>query len=212
VGYIYIVVSFLSKKMPCLAAEVRFLHFFLCVRTSDRGFDPPHGTTIFIRTQTIDRQSTHNRHTIQTIQKFKHSKIAFQINPCILLLSAPRKRLSNNRTRKHTLASLCFYFQLVHIPITTSFFFTFKPKQSFHIICLHLEKGVDSGYLLQVSDQKYKSYISFRYKTTTNIIFLKASILILFLFLLFSFSFSFSFSNVNKNKIIKSSNHQIIKS
>ena len=101
VGYIYIVVLVLSKKMPCLAAEVRFLHFFVLVRTSARGFDPPHGTTIFIRTQTIERQSTidyqlstinerlstsdyqlsiidyqlstiDNRQTIQTIKKLKN--------------------------------------------------------------------------------------------------------------------------------------------
>jgi hypothetical protein len=104
----------------CVNFEVKFI-----VRSGS-------GTSNFIRTQTINGQ-------------LKNEKIAFQINPCILL-SAPRKRLSNNRTRKHTLASLCFYFQLVHIPITTSFFFTFKPKQSFHIICLHLEHRVDICY------------------------------------------------------------------
>ncbi len=140
VGYIYIVVSSLSKKMPCLAAEVRFLHYtFLSghrlagsILHTEQQFSFVHRQSTDHRQSTIDRQ-------------LKNEKIAFQINPCILL-SAPRKRLSNNRTRKHTLASLCFYFQLVHIPITTSFFFTFKPKQSFHIICLHLEHRVDICY------------------------------------------------------------------
>jgi hypothetical protein len=146
VGYIYIVVSSLSKKMPCLAAEVRFLHYtFLSGHRLA-------GSILHTEQQFsfVHRQSTDNRQTIENRQstidrQLKNEKIAFQINPCILL-SAPRKRLSNNRTRKHTLASLCFYFQLVHIPITTSFFFTFKPKQSFHIICLHLEHRVDICY------------------------------------------------------------------
>jgi hypothetical protein len=158
VGYIYIVVSSLSKKMPCLAAEVRFLHYtFLSghrlagsILHTEQQFSFVHRQSTDHR-QTIDRQSKidnrqstdHRQSTID--RQLKNEKIAFQINPCILL-SAPRKRLSNNRTRKHTLASLCFYFQLVHIPITTSFFFTFKPKQSFHIICLHLEHRVDICY------------------------------------------------------------------
>lgn len=146
VEYIYIVVLSLSKKMPCLTAEVRFLHYtFLSGHRLA-------GSILHTEQQFsfVHRQSTDNRQTIENRQstinrQLKNEKIAFQINPCILL-SAPRKRLSNNRTRKHTLASLCFYFQLVHIPITTSFFFTFKPKQSFHIICLHLEHRVDICY------------------------------------------------------------------
>ncbi len=162
--------------MPCLAAEVRFLHYtFLSGHRLAGSILHTEQQFSFVHRQSTD----HRKSTIDNRQTIKKWKNCLSNQSLHLVVSTSKKTFQQQNKKTYS----CFFVLLFSTCTHTNnnfllLYLQTKTKLPYYL----LASRTQSGYLLQVSDQKYKLYISFRYKTTTNIIFLKASILILFLF------------------------------